>query len=123
MSPLARRLAFLGLVLCAGPAFAQPADVPAEAGYYRSRSFSLPFLLERNKKAQVQQVKLYVKLEPSSQWELHASGSPDQTRYDASTGSEVGSFDVRLDRDGVYSFAVMTVQKDGNSVPPTVADL
>src|SRR5580765_6667934 len=105
-----RSLVLLVVALCASPLLAQPAEGPADQDYVRSRNFPLPFDLAPGDKPQMQQVKLYVKKpEPGAQWEVHATASPAQMQYNARTQTEVGSFDVRLDRDGIHLFAVMVV--------------
>jgi hypothetical protein len=120
-APLFRRPLYglLALALSAVPSFAQNGDIPPEKGFRRSRVFTMPFSLPSADKQRTQQIKLFVKPEPGGEWQVHATASPAQLRYDARSGLEVGEFDVRLDRDGVYNFAVMTVFTDGKSEPAT----
>ncbi|MCX7701402.1 MAG: hypothetical protein N2039_11030, partial [Gemmataceae bacterium] len=99
---------------------AQPTSFPAERGFIRSRSFQMPFNLPPGDVTKVQSVKLYVRPANSRDWQLHATASPAQTRYDPASRQQVGSFDVRLDQDGAYEFAIMTVFTDGASDPPGV---
>src|SRR5262249_4743052 len=110
-------LALLLLALCLTPALAQNGDIPPEKGFRRSRVFTMPFSLPSADKQRTQQIKLFVKPEPGGEWQVHATASPAQLRYDARSGLEVGEFDVRLDRDGLFNFAVMTVFADGRSEP------
>src|SRR5205823_3625388 len=116
-------LALLVLALCAGPALAQGPEVPAENGFIRGRTFQMPFTLPQDDKAKTQQVKLFVKPEHGGDWQLQATASPAQLRLDAANRLWVGSFDVRVDQDGVYNLAVMTVYADGHSDPQSVDQL
>ncbi len=99
---------------------AQAPAVPAERGFIRSRNFQMPFNLPPGDVTKVQSVKLYVRSAASREWQLHATATTAQTRYDPVSRQQVGSFDVRLDQDGVYEFAIMTVFTDGASDPPGI---
>jgi hypothetical protein len=104
-------------------ALAQVPNVPAERGFIRSRSFQMPFNLPPGDITRVQSVKLYVRPTNSRDWQLHATATPAQTRYDPASRQQVGTFDVRLDHDGVYEFGIMTVFTDGASDPPSLEAL
>jgi hypothetical protein len=127
MSPLAslrfRPIALLVLALCTGSAFGQFNDVPSENGFIRGRTFQMPFTLPPDDRNRTQQIKLFVKPENGGDWQLQATAAPAQLRYDAQTRLWVGNFDVRVDQDGTYNLAVMTVYADGHSDPQSTDQL
>ncbi len=116
-------LALLTVALCAASVFGQGPEVPSDKGVRRSRIFQMPFSLPTADKARTQQIKLFVKPDQGGDWQLHATAMPDQLRYDPRNRLEIGEFDVRLDRDGAFKFAVMTVFTNGSSEPATVDQL
>lgn len=111
------------LLLLAGP-FAVRAQSPHDndqTKFIRARSFNLPFTLPAADRDRVQSLKLYVAAPGGRDWQLHATATPNQTRPVG--GSLQGGFDVRLERDGPYDFAIMTVYTDGHSIPQSADQL
>lgn len=110
-------------LLFTGP-FAALAQSPYDndqTKFIRARSFNLPFTLPSADRDRVQSLKLFVAAPGSRDWQLHATATPNQTRPVG--GSLQGGFDVRLDRDGPYDFAIMTVYTNGSSIPPSADQL
>lgn len=107
----------------AAPALAQSSSLPAERGFIRARAFQMPFNLPPGDMTKVQSVKLYVRPASGREWQLHATATPAQTRYDPASRQQVGIFEVRLDQDGSYEFGIMTVFSDGTSDPPSIEAL
>ncbi len=96
---------------------------PADGLTMNRRSFDLPFYLAASEVPRVREVLLYVKPDQGGDWRLHATAVPSQMRYDGRTGNQVGGFDIRLDRDGTFLFAIMTVYVDGHSEHRSIDDL
>ena len=120
--PVAVRAACL-LLLLAGPVSlrAQSPYDNDQSKFIRARSFNLPFTLPAADRDRVQSLKLYVAPPGGRDWQLHATATPNQTRPVG--GSLQGGFDVRLERDGPYDFAIMTVYADGRSIPASADQL
>lgn len=113
-------LILCALVLSVHSVLAQP---PADRTFVNQRTFGMPFTLAPADRANITAMKLYIRSEPGGEWQLHATASPAETTYDAAHQTQVGNFPVRIDRDGTYSFAIMTVFRDGRSLPPSVDQL
>jgi hypothetical protein len=124
MSPfLARTACFLLLLAGSMAVHAQPANDSDSTKYIRARSFNLAFTLPADDRERVQSLKLYVTSPGGRDWQLHATATPSQTRPAPGSNMLQGNFDVRLDREGSYDFAIMTVYRDGRSLPESVERL
>jgi hypothetical protein len=98
----------------------QGPGAPAERVFVRNRSFDMPFNLAPADLANVRELKLYIRPEQASEWKLHATASPGRTQYDPRSRMQIGRFDIHVDDDGTYAFAIMTVFNDGRSEPLSV---
>jgi hypothetical protein len=88
------------------PALAQaPA---AESNYSKFAVFRIPFQAATADRS-IRQVQLYVSSDMGQTWQLAVTAAPEQ-RY----------FDYRAPRDGLYWFAVRTLDADGRGYPATV---
>lgn len=115
---------FLFLLGVALPVRAQlPNEPDPTAKHSRARAFKMPFHFPAADQDRVQSLKLYVAPPGGRDWQLHATATPAQARAVAGNGMLQGNFDIRLERDGAYDFAIMTVYSDGRSNPESVAQL
>ena len=93
-----------GLVLGAGSAAAQsPPPI-----FTKNAALRLPVTLDERSRAEVAQVKLFVR-GPAGRWECVQTAPSSQT-----------SFDFRAATDGEYHFTFVTVDRRGNTNPPSV---
>src|SRR5262245_46079431 len=90
-------LLLLGLLLV-GPARAQ--GPTAEPVYSRQPLFRIPFQVDPSEN-RIQQLQLYFSFDQGQTWQLYANATPDQ-----------GSFQFRADHDGLYWFAVRTMDNE-----------
>lgn len=96
--------AVAGVLFGVGSAAAQaPAPIVT-----RNAALRLPVQLDERSRAEVTQVKLYVR-GPDGQWVCVQTGPPTQT-----------AFDFRAPADGEYWFTFVTVDRRGNINPPSV---
>jgi hypothetical protein len=112
-SPAARLgVALLVPLLVGGPCLCQARgqDARVETRHVPRRTFWIPYSVEPGQRA-VREFQLYVAGERGG-WEWHAKGQPPK-----------GSFEVRLDRDGTFTFAVRTEYTDGRLEPANLNDL
>jgi hypothetical protein len=119
----ARAVVFLMLVTSPLAVRAQVPNDNDSPRYIRARSFNLAFTLPASDRERVQSLKLYVASPGGRDWQLHATATPNQTRLLPGTNTLQGHFDVRLDREASYDFAIMTVYADGRSAPESVEQL
>lgn len=96
---------------------------PPDRGFVRKHAFDMPFTVDPDKRGGIRELKLYVRPEPGRDWELQATATPAKTTYHAPSRLYVGNFDIRVERDGTYAIAMMTVFTDGTSLPRTVDEL
>ncbi len=122
----ARRAALAGLFLLgagetwlAAPAWAQVVD-PAPAAVQESTPapqktmltkslIHLPIQVSAEARAQLQEIQLYVKEQPSEPWKLREKAVPTQN-----------GFTFQAPRDGEYAFAMVTVDRQGKQNPPDI---
>jgi hypothetical protein len=96
--------AVAGLALGLGSAAAQsPRPI-----YTKNGALRLPVQLDERSRAEIAQVKLYVR-GPSGKWECVQTAPSSQT-----------AFDFRAPADGEYLFTFVTVDRRGNANPPSV---
>lgn len=112
------RLAAFALAFGALTASAQPPEgespsqrVPPRKAYTRNRAFNLPIQMDEKTRAATREVQLYVKI-----------GDGEWTKHEA-VPATTSLFTFRMAVDGDYAFALITVDRDGNSSPKNVADL
>jgi hypothetical protein len=93
---------------------AQEGTEPGRPIHLKQHVFQVPFEVDRNdvKYASLKQLKLYISDNNGVSWELHATAAPGQ-----------GFFDVRVERDGPYAFALQSVYYNGESIPQTLDQL
>ena len=87
------------------------ADRPISEAKER-KPVNIPFSVNPNIVNGVEEIRLFVSEDYGKTWKLASSASP--------TGK---SFQFYPRRDGVYSFSVMTVFKDGQTEPPSQSNL
>jgi hypothetical protein len=93
-----------GLVLLPG----QAQSPAAEVAYTRNAAFRIPFDLDPPDR-RVSVVELWVSVDQGRRWDRYESAHPNQ-----------GAFNFRAQRDGLYWFAVRTVEPDGRANPPVM---
>ncbi|MFL5341251.1 MAG: hypothetical protein ACJ8F7_13975 [Gemmataceae bacterium] len=107
VSAAIRRLPALVLFLAVVPAArAQDGSDALHPKYLPARVFSLPFSINWNDGNR--QLKLFVSANNGTTWDLHATAQSPQR-----------AFDVRLDRDGPYAFAIQTIKSNDQAIPAT----
>jgi hypothetical protein len=98
----------LGLIL-AGPTFAQ---APASDVYYsRQLVFRIPYSTDAGER-RVKEVQLYASTDQGRSWQPYANTSADQP-----------FFKFTAEHDGLFWFAVRTVDLEGRAYPPTLEGL
>jgi len=96
----------LGVLLTATPAGAQaPAD---ELTYSQKQVFRIPFQAEAGP-TRLKEVQLYYSTDQGRTWQPYASAAPEQ-----------GWFKFTAERDGLYWFAVRTLDADGRPFPASM---
>jgi hypothetical protein len=111
--PLTTLCGFLAvalLFLARGTASAQGNNV--ELSYASQRAFKIPFQVDPNDR-RIQQVQLHVSEDQGRSWNQYASLSPIDQRF----------FHFQTNRDGVFWFAVRTVDRDGKAYPANLEQL
>lgn len=110
-----RRCAAMAALLLVSQAATSRAQDPAptpRAKHLPSRVFSIPIDIDWNARTGIKQTKLYISSNSGTTWDLHATNAAGQTK-----------FDVRVERDGTYAFAIQTLFNDGTSVPAGIDQL
>jgi hypothetical protein len=105
--------AALALITAAG-ALAQPGGVgtsPASPKHIASRFFKIPFGALKNAQ-EIRQLKLYLSANGGASWDLHGTAGPYQRE-----------FEVKVERDGPYAFALQIVYTNGDLQPTDTAGL
>src|SRR5262245_47741014 len=100
-------------LLTASAALAQSGGVgttPANPKHIASRFFKFPFEIKNAQN--IRQLKLYISPNGGASWDLHSTAGPFQRE-----------FEVRVDRDGPYAFAIQTVYSNGDLYPPDASAL
>lgn len=85
---------------------AAPAQEPL---WSRDRAFRIPFEVDANDRARLQEVQLYYSSDRGQSWQLYRGSPPDQPDF---------SFTAR--GDGEYWFTVRTVDRQGTMYPPNM---
>lgn len=99
------------LVMCLGLGLVASAQGPGDGViFFQHRQFKIPFKNDQ-KNINVAQVRLYVSTDQGRRWQYTATASPDEQHFRFSTPS-----------DGLFWFAVQTVDAQGRMFPPTQED-
>jgi len=99
-------LILLPAILCCG--FARGQTVTGDISYTKQTSFRIPFQTDPSEK-RLKQVQLYYSTDQGQSWHPYTSVMPEQK-----------FFDFTASADGVYWFAVRTVDADGRGNPLTM---
>lgn len=97
-------------VLLAGPLQAQ--TPPADVIYSKQPAFLIPFQTDPGER-RIQQVELFVSIDQGRTWQSQGNAVPEP-------GSTKGSFRFTAARDGLYWFAVRTIDHQGQHYPATL---
>src|SRR5436190_2358591 len=100
-------------VLCGGLLLLDAAGQEPNAGviFFQHRQFKIPFKNDQ-KSLNVAQVRLYVSSNQGANWQHTATAAPEEQHFRFNTA-----------QDGLYWFAVQTVDAQGKLYPPAVEDL
>lgn len=98
-----------GVVATSARAQAPAAAMPSKI-YTKRMAFKLPFRIDDKERAELREVKLYVKNGPSEPWMCKETAQPTQT-----------DFTYHVSSDGEYWFSVVTVDRMGRTTPADVS--
>lgn len=109
LMPVLASLAWTGSTLAQGPGLAPQGRPLPTKSYMNKNNFYLPVMIDERVRANLKEVLLYVKDGPTKAWTLAERGTPSQTW-----------FAYRAPQEGEFWFNVVTVDKNGRSVPADV---